>query len=98
MLVLAWMYGSFLLFSNTGPCPGVIGVVYNQQGIVRDVFDRSPAEAAGIHVDDKILDRKSTRGKEGTEATVTYIRPGEDKRTVNVTRVCVDDLNQRTWE
>lgn len=97
MLILAWIYGTHLLFTNTGACPGVIGVVYNQQGIVRDVFDRSPADAAGITIDDKILNQKSTRGEEGTEATVTYIRPGEDKKTVTVTRVCVDDLESRSW-
>ena len=97
MLILAWIYGTHLLFTNTGACPGVIGVVYNQDGIVRDVFDRSPAQEAGITVDDKILYRHSTRGEEGTQAQVTYIRPGEDKKTVTVTRVCVDDLESRYW-
>lgn len=96
LTILGWAFGSFMLFELTKPCPGVIGVVYNQQGIVRDVYNNSPADKAGIMLDDKILDRRSTRGKPGTVATVKYIRNGE-LNVVEVDRVCVNDLDGRTW-
>lgn len=95
MIILAWL-GVVAVMLNTGPCPGVIGVVYNQQGIVRDVYEGSPAGSAGIRVGDIILDRRSTRGKPQTLAQVKYIRDGV-LRTVEVERVCVNELQGRSW-
>ena len=87
--ICGWLYTS-------APCPGVIGVVYNQHGVVRDVYNGSPAAAMGIKLNDKILDRKSTRGKPGTIAEVKFIRDGKLHK-VNIPRVCVDKLDERTW-
>lgn len=93
--VIGWLI-SVSIMLNTGPCPGVIGVMYNQEGIVRDVFSNSPADEAGIQLGDKILDRRSTRGKPGTIADVRLIRNGVLLST-SVVRICVDDLQRGGW-
>jgi C-terminal processing protease CtpA/Prc len=56
---------------------GVIGVVYNQKGIVRSVFKESPAEKAGILVDDRILNTKDLRGAVGSMCRVKVERNGQ---------------------
>lgn len=96
LLALGFIFSSLVFFELTSPCTGAIGVVYNQHGIVRDVFEGSPADKAGIKINDKILDRKSTRGKPGTVATVNYIREGM-RYTKTIDRVCTDDLSRGTW-
>lgn len=95
MIILAWLL-SLTVMLNTGACPGVIGVVYNQQGIVRDVYEGSPAASSGIKLNDKILDRHPTRGKVGTTAVVKLIRDGE-LIVLDMERVCVRDLEGRSW-
>lgn len=93
---------SFTLLSGCatfggGECTGVTGVAYNQQGIVKYVFPDSNAERAGIQVEDKILDVKSSlRGKVGTVANVRLVREGEEEVIEKqIVRQCVDDLKKK---
>lgn len=95
MIILAWL-AAVTVMLNTGACPGVIGVVYNQDGVIRDVYENSPAALARIKLNDKILDRHSTRGKVGTTAVVKLIRNGE-LIVLDMKRVCVRDLEGRSW-
>jgi len=75
---------------------GVIGVAYNQKGIVRHVFPKSPADLAGIKLDDRILNTKDLRGKVGTMCLVKYERSGTYFEQL-IKRVDVDTLYDGSW-
>lgn len=81
--------------ASTGK-PGAIGVLYNQEGIVRQVFPNSPAEKAGIMINDKILNPKDLRGKIGTYALVKFVRQGATYE-LRIVRMDVDKLEQGSW-
>ena len=55
---------------------GIIGVIYNQYGVVRRVFKDSPAEKAGIIIGDKILNPHQLKGTIGTQCLVKIQRDG----------------------
>lgn len=78
---------------------GVIGVMYNQDGIVRNVFLGSPASKAGIQENDKILYHRSTKGKPGTKVKVKWIDVSDNNklRCEELTRVHVDTLGTDQW-
>ena len=78
-------------------CKGVIGVVYNQNGVVKRVFENSPADKAGILIGDKILDRTSTRGSVGSTAQVKWVTPEIGLKQAPIKRVCVDTLGADQW-
>jgi hypothetical protein len=54
--------------------PGGIGVLYNKKGVVKHVFENSPANAAGIMLEDVLLNKKDLRGKIGTICRVRWQR------------------------
>ena len=70
---------------------GVIGVAYNQYGIVRQVFSGSPAEKAGIKVNDKILNIADLRGEVGTICTVNVQRE-DNIMTLLIPRIDINSL------
>ena len=76
--------------------PGAIGVLYNQNGIVRQVFPGSPAEKAGLMINDKILNTKELRGAIGSYATVRYVRNGQTY-VEKIVRMDVEDLEHGKW-
>ena len=97
MIILGYVLGTYLLFSVGNPCVGVIGVAFNQDGIVKYVFRGSPAELADIREEDKLLYARSTKGTPGTVANVKFIRDGQLIKK-DVDRVCVDELQSLgTW-
>lgn len=65
----------FIALSLAGcASPGGIGVLYNKKGVVKYVFEASPADAAGMEVEDLILNPKELRGKIGTVCHVRWQR------------------------
>lgn len=95
-LLIAYIVGTSTWLYLSAPCTGVIGVVYNQHGVVRHVFPNSPADKAGIEVGDIIHDRRSTRGKPETEVLVKWKRDEIENETVMV-RTCTDNLQRDKW-
>ncbi len=87
-----------LLVLNLAACanPGIIGVVYNQNGIVRQVYDKSPAKAAGVLLGDKILNTGDLRGRVGS---VCHVRIERELQFIDlfITRVHIDSLQTMAW-
>lgn len=57
--------------------PGGIGVLYNKKGVVKHVFEKSPAEKAGLLLEDIISNTKELRGPIGSMCLVKYTRDGK---------------------
>lgn len=64
------------LIMLTGCASGGIGVLYNKKGVVKYVFDKSPAQQSGILLEDIINNTKQLRGPIGTICLVKYTRNG----------------------
>lgn len=71
-----------------------------EEGVITSVFPGSPAEKAGLRAHDKLVavdggplrdenGLSRTLGPEGTEVTVTMVRPGEEPREVTMTRAAI---------
>lgn len=72
---------------------GGIGVLYNKKGVVKHVFENSPAEEAGIELEDVLLNRKELRGKVGTMCKVRWQR-GAVIYTKNIVRADVETFHR----
>lgn len=71
--------------------PGAIGVMYNQDGVVRHIYSHSPAAKAGLLLGDIIENPKSLRGPVGTSVTISVIRKSK-KLSFTLVRVNVKTL------
>lgn len=91
-----------LMLATTVGCAssGGIGVLYNKKGVVKYVFENSPAEEAGIETEDTILNPKELRGKIGTICRVRWQR-GAVLYTRDIKRADVDTFRVKdygSWE
>lgn len=66
LLAAGWLLGC--------ASPGGIGVMYNKKGVVKYVFEHSPAENAGLMLEDMILNTKELRGPIGSMCHVRWKR------------------------
>lgn len=82
--------------------PGGIGVLYNKKGVVKYIFEKSPAEKAGIEKEDIILNTKELRGPIGSICKVKWQR-GAVLYTKEIERVDVNTFKIKqedygSWE
>jgi C-terminal processing protease CtpA/Prc len=85
-----------LIFITGCASPGVIGVGYNKEGVVKYIFKSSPAEKAGIQLNDQILNTKDLRGKVTRKVLVKYKRGGATYELL-VDRVHIDSLKNEGY-
>lgn len=64
----------FILILVNCASPGGIGVLFNRKGIVKYVFANSPAQKAGIILEDLLLNPKDLRGPIGSMCIVKWKR------------------------
>ena len=85
-----------ILFLTACASPGVIGVGYNKKGVVKYIYKESPAEKAGIMLEDIILNPKKLRGPIGSICHVEFKRDNVLMKK-DIERVDVDSLKGESY-
>lgn len=76
--------------------PGGIGVLYNKKGTVKYIFEESPADKAGMMLEDIIANTKELRGPIGSKCLVKYSRDGKSYQKL-IERVDVDTFRVKDY-